>query len=408
MNPMESYARLLVRVGINLQKDQTLVIASPIDCAEFARVAQVEAYRAGAREVIMRWTDEKSVKTTYDMAPDAIFDEFPAWQKAFFNDYADLGAAFLSIAASDPELMKDVDPKRISRLSKARSTALERFRMLQMSNKNVWCVASVPTVAWARKVFPGKGEKEAVEALWNAIYKTVRVDQADPVRAWRDHQAALDVRLAFLNGHRFSSLRYRNGLGTDLTIALPKGHVWWGGGDRYEEGGYVFVPNMPTEEVFTMPHKDGANGKIVSSMPLNYNGNLIEDFWFRLKDGLVVDFGAGKGADVLKELLDTDEGARRLGEVALVPFDSPISNLGILFYNTLFDENASCHFALGKAYPTCLEGGTDMDASALKTAGVNDSLVHVDFMVGSADLEITGIKADGAEVTVFKNGNFAL
>ena len=408
MNPMESYARLLVRVGINLQKDQTLVIASPIDCAEFARVAQVEAYRAGAREVIMRWTDEKSVKTTYDMAPDAIFDEFPAWQKAFFNDYADLGAAFLSIAASDPELMKDVDPKRISRLSKARSTALERFRMLQMSNKNVWCVASVPTVAWARKVFPGKGEKEAVEALWNAIYKTVRVDQADPVQAWRDHQAALDVRLAFLNGHRFSSLRYRNGLGTDLTIALPKGHVWWGGGDRYEEGGYVFVPNMPTEEVFTMPHKDGANGKIVSSMPLNYNGNLIEDFWFRLKDGLVVDFGAGKGADVLKELLDTDEGARRLGEVALVPFDSPISNLGILFYNTLFDENASCHFALGKAYPTCLEGGTDMDASALKTAGVNDSLVHVDFMVGSADLEITGIKADGAEVTVFKNGNFAL
>jgi len=405
---MESYARLLVRVGINLQKDQTLVIASPIDCAEFARVAQVEAYRAGAREVIMRWTDEKSVKTTYDMAQDAVFDEFPAWQKAFFNDYADLGAAFLSIAASDPELMKDVDPKRISRLSKARSTALERFRMLQMSNKNVWCVASVPTVAWARKVFPGKSEKEAVEALWNAIYKTVRVDQADPVQAWRNHQAALNVRLAFLNGHRFSSLRYRNGLGTDLTIALPKGHVWWGGGDRYEEGGYVFVPNMPTEEVFTMPHMDGANGKIVASMPLNYNGNLIEDFWFRLKDGLVVDFGAGKGADTLKELLDTDEGARRLGEVALVPFDSPISNLGILFYNTLFDENASCHFALGKAYPTCLEGGTDMDAAALKAAGVNDSLTHVDFMVGSADLEITGIKADGAEVTVFKNGNFAL
>ncbi len=408
MNPMESYARLLVRVGINLQKDQTLVIASPIDCAEFARVAQVEAYRAGAREVIMRWTDEKSVKTTYDMAQDAVFDEFPAWQKAFFNDYADAGAAFLTIYASDPELMKDVDPKRISRLSKTRNIALERFRSLQMSNKCVWCMGSVPTASWARKVFPGKGEKEAVEALWNAIYKAVRVDQADPVQAWRDHQAALNVRLAFLNGHAFSALRYKNGLGTDLTIALPKGHVWWGGGDRYEEGDYVFVPNMPTEEVFTMPHMDGANGKIVASMPLNHNGNLIEDFWFRLKDGLVVDFGAGKGADTLKELLDTDEGARRLGEVALVPFDSPISNLGILFYNTLFDENASCHFALGKAYPTCLEGGTDMDAAALKAAGVNDSLVHVDFMVGSADLEITGIKADGAEVTVFKNGNFAL
>jgi len=407
LNRMENYARLLVRVGINLQKSQTLVIASPIDCAEFARVAQAEAYRAGAREVVMRWIDEKSAKITYDMAPDAIFDEFPSWAKEFFNGYADSGAAFLTIHASDPELMKDVDPKRISRLSKARNIALERFRMLQMSNKSVWCVASVPTPAWATKVFPGVPAAQAVDALWDAIYKAVRVDRDDPVQAWRDHQAALDLRLAFLNGHAFSALRYKNGRGTDLTVALPKGHVWWGGGDRYEEGGYVFVPNMPTEEVFTMPRRDGANGRIVASMPLNHNGNLIEDFWFRLEDGLVVDFGAGKGADTLKELLDTDEGARRLGEVALVPFDSPISNLGILFYNTLFDENASCHFALGKAYPTCLSGGTDMDEKALLAAGVNDSLTHVDFMVGSADLEITGIGPDGAEVPVFRNGNFA-
>jgi aminopeptidase len=407
MTSIEKYARLLVRVGINLQKNQTLVISSPIECADFARIAQAEAYRAGAREVVMRWIDEKSSRITLDMAPDDIFDEFPEWSKAFFNDYADSGAAFLSIAASDPELMKDVDPKRLSRQSKARGKALERFRALQMSNKNVWCVGSVPTAAWAKKVFPGKTEAEAVEALWAAILKAVRADQSDPVQAWRDHQAALNARLAFLQGNAFESLRYRNSLGTDLTITLPTGHAWFGGGDP-SPAGYIFVANMPTEEVFTMPRRDGANGKVVASMPLNYNGNLIEGFWFSFKDGLVVDYGADKGLSTLKELLATDEGAMRLGEVALVPHDSPISNLGILFYNTLFDENASCHFALGKAYPTCIAGGADMDEDALLAAGVNESLIHEDFMVGTADMEITGIKADGTEVPVFRKGNFAL
>ena len=406
MNQMEQYARLLIQIGINLQKHQILVISCPIECAEFGRTAQIEAYKAGAREVVMRWIDEQSAHIGYLMASDETFDEFPVWAKAFFNDYADADAAFLSIMASDPELMKDVDPKRISRQNKVRNTALEHYRTRQMSNKNVWCVASVPTTAWARKVFPGKSDADAIAALWAAIYKTVRVDQADPVKAWRSHQAALNERLAFLRGNAFVSLHYRNSLGTDLTIALPQGHQWFGGGDECPQG-YVFVANMPTEEVFTMPHRTGANGKVVSSMPLNYNGNLIEGFWFLFKDGLVVDFGARKGAETLKELLDTDEGARRLGEVALVPHDSPISNLGILFYNTLFDENASCHFALGKAYPTCIDGGTDMSTEQLQAAGANDSLVHVDFMVGSADLDITGIRPDGTEVAVFRKGNFA-
>lgn len=406
MNQMENYARLLIQVGINLQKQQTLVISCPVECAEFGRIAQIEAYKAGAREVVMRWIDEQSTHIGYLMASDDTFDEFPAWAKVFFNDYADSDAAFLSIMASDPELMKDVDPKRISRQNKARNTALEHYRTRQMSNKNVWCVASVPTAAWARKVFPGKSEADAIAALWAAIYKTVRVDQADPVKAWRSHQAALNERLAFLGDNAFASLRYKNSLGTDLTIALPKGHQWYGGGDPCERG-YVFVANMPTEEVFTMPHRMGANGKVVSSMPLNYNGNLIEGFWFQFKDGLVVDHGAAKGAQTLQELLDTDEGARRLGEVALVPHDSPISNMGILFYNTLFDENASCHFALGKAYPTCIAGGSDMSKEQLLAAGANDSLVHVDFMVGSADLQITGIRPDGTEVPVFRKGNFA-
>jgi aminopeptidase len=402
---MGKYARLVIQVGINLQEGQTLVVSSPIECAVFARLLQVEAYRRGAREVVMRWIDEQSAKITYDMAPDAIFDEYPEWSKSFFNGYADSDAAFLTIMASDPELMKDVDPKRISRQNKARATALEHYRSRTMGNRNTWCVVSAPSAAWAMKVFPGKTEADAMQALWEAIYTAVRVDAPDPVLAWRRHQEALNARLAMLKEHKFASLRYKNSLGTDLEIALPEGHQWFGGGDECHKG-YVFVANMPTEEVFTMPHRDGAAGKVVSSMPLNYNGNLIEGLWLVFEKGIVVDYGANSGLQTLKELLETDEGARRLGEVALVPYDSPISNLGILFYNTLFDENASCHFALGKAYPTCIAGGVDMDKPALLAAGVNDSLVHVDFMVGSADLSITGIKADGTEVPVFKNGNF--
>jgi len=407
MNPLEQYARLLVQVGINMQKNQTLVISSPIECADFARLAQIEAYRAGAREVVLRWIDEKSARITYDMAADVVFDEFPEWSKTLFNGYAESRAAFLSIAASDPEIMKGVDPKRISRQNKARSTALEYYRSRTMSNRNAWCIASVPTLAWAHKVFPGKTGEEAVDALWAAIFKAVRIDQTDPVAAWRAHQAALRTRLAFLSRHAFARLHYENGLGTDFEIELPKGHIWFGGGDECPAG-YEFIANMPTEEVFTMPHRNGANGRLVSSMPLNYNGNLIEGFWFQFKDGLVVDYGAKNGLETLKEILDTDEGSKRLGEVALVPFDSPISNLGILFYNTLFDENASCHFALGKAYPTCVTGGVDMSKEALLEAGANDSLIHVDFMVGTPDLSITGIKADGSAVSVFKNGNFVL
>jgi aminopeptidase len=405
VEPIGKYARLVIQVGINLQEGQTLVVSSPIECAPFARLLQVEAYRRGAREVVMRLIDEQSARITYDMAPDAIFDEYPEWSKSFFNGYADSDAAFLTIMASDPELMKDVDPKRISRQNKARATALEHYRSRTMGNRNTWCVASAPSSAWAMKVFPGKTEAKAIEALWDAIYTAVRVDTHDPVNAWRTHQKALDTRLAMLKEYNFASLRYKNSLGTDLVIALPKGHQWFGGGDECSRG-YVFVANMPTEEVFTMPHRDGANGKVVSSMPLNYNGNLIEGLWLVFEKGVVVDYGARRGLQTLKELLETDEGAKRLGEVALVPYDSPISNMGILFYNTLFDENASCHFALGKAYPTCIAGGVDMDKPALLAAGVNDSLVHVDFMVGSADLSITGTRADGSEVTFFKAGNF--
>jgi len=406
LNKIEKYADLLVRVGINIQKNQILVIASPIECAEFARIVSIKAYEAGAREVIMRWIDEKSTRIRYKMASDEVFDEFPEWNTQYFNSYADKDAAFLSIAASDPELMKDVDPKKISRANKAASIGLEYYRSRMMSNKNVWCVASIPTTAWAKKVFPKSSNEEAVERLWDAIFKAVRVDRNDPVQAWIKHQSNLNKKLTFLNDNEFKALRYKNSIGTDVMVELPKNHLWFGGGDIAPQG-HVFIANMPTEEVFTMPKLDGVNGKIVSSIPLNYNGNLIENFSFTFKDGLVVDFDARKGKDVLKELLDTDEGAKRLGEVAFVPYDSPISNQKILFFNTLFDENASCHFALGKAYPICVKDGDTMTKEELKKAGANDSLIHVDFMVGTEDLEIIGIKEDNTEVKIFENGNFA-
>ncbi|WP_350343364.1 aminopeptidase [Proteinivorax tanatarense] len=402
---IEKYAELLVRVGTNIQENQILVINSPIECADFARTISVKAYEAGARDVFIRWSDEKSTKIRYEMANDEVFDEFPDWAKQQLNEYAEKGAAFLSIAASDPELMKDVNPKKISRQNKAGSIALEAYRTRLMSNKNVWCVASIPTEAWAKKVFPNVSVEKAVEKLWDAIFAAVRADQENPVEAWIEHQNNLNSRLQFLNENKFKSLKFKNSLGTDVVVELPKEHVWVGGGSK-APGGYDFIANMPTEEVFTMPKLDGVNGKVVSSIPLNYNGNLIDKFSLTFKDGLVVNYSAEKGEESLKELLDTDEGAKRLGEVALVPYDSPISNQNILFYNTLFDENASCHFALGKAYTGCVKDGDEMSKDELEKAGANDSLTHVDFMVGTEDLDIIGVKEDGEEIDVFNKGDF--
>lgn len=402
-NSLEKYADLLVRVGINIQQNQTLVVNSPIECAEFTRLVTKKAYEAGAREVYTRWNDELSEKMKYEMASDEIFDEFPEWGREMFNYYVDKDAAFLTIAASDPELMKEIDPKRISRQNKVRNKALDHYRTQLMSDKNAWCIASVPTQAWANKVFSESGDK-GVKLLWDAIFKAVLVDQEDPVTAWREHQKSLKKNIKFLNESNFKYLRYKNSIGTDVTLELPNGHYWAGGGSQTPEG-HDFVANMPTEEVFTLPKKNGVNGIIVSSMPLNYNGNIIENFTFKFEEGVVTEFTAEKGFDTLMEMLQTDEGAARLGEVALVPFDSPISNQEILFYNTLFDENASCHFALGKAYPM-VEGIETMSEEEMDEVGVNDSLIHVDFMIGTEDLQVTGIKEDGTEVSIFKDGNF--
>lgn len=402
---IEKYARLIVKTGINIQKNQILIIRSPIECASFTREVARIAYQEGAGDVVISWMDELFSKIRYLHAPDEAFNEFPEWHKEFFLSYARKGAAFLSIFASDPELMKEVAPERIAKDSKNRSIALKEYSERIMSSKNSWCVVSIPTISWAEKVFPGLSENEAVEMLWRAIFMSVRVDMADPVATWDEHKANLAKRTEFLNANEFKYLIYKNSLGTDLKIELPKNHIWLGGSDFTPEG-QEFMANMPTEEVFTLPVKTGVNGIVMSSMPLNYNGNLIEDFSISFKDGKIADFTAKRGYEVLKSLIETDEGSHYLGEVALVPYDSPISKSNILFYNSLYDENASCHLAIGKAYP-CIKDADKMSAKELEELGVNDSLIHEDFMIGTKDMEIIGVNSSGKEIPILHNGNFA-
>ncbi|BBB90606.1 MAG TPA: aminopeptidase [Methylomusa anaerophila] len=403
---LEKYVRLIVKTGINLQQGQTLVVTSPIESASFTRLLAETAYEEGARDVVINWRDELFSKIRYMKAPEEVFDEFPDWQKEFYMSYVRQDAAFVTISATDPELLKDVNPARIAKAQKTGSTALKEYRERLMSNKNTWCVVSIPTQAWAKKVFPGISGEDAVNKLWATIFKVVRVDTENPVAAWEEHKKNLKKSMEFMNSHNFKFLHYRSSLGTDVKIELPENHVWLGGSE-YTPEGREFVANMPTEEIFTLPKRTGVNGKVVSSRPLNYNGNLIENFSLTFKDGKIVDFQAEKGYETLKNLIGTDEGSHYLGEVALVPFDSPISKSNILFFNTLFDENASCHLAIGKAYPVCIKDSGKMTEDELAKLGVNDSLVHEDFMIGTADLEITGVTAAGEEIPVFRNGNFA-
>ena len=404
---IREYAKLLIEVGLNVQKGQTLVISSPVDCAYFARLCASAAYDVGCREVVMRWTDDYLNRERFLRADDSVFDSLPLGQKEFLNGYAAEGAAYLSISARDPEVLRGVDPDRITRANRC-DDEVSAFYDAMMANVNPWCVASVPIPSWAKKVFPGLPEQEAMDKLWDAIFTSVRISgKGDAVARWREHVALLKSRIAKLNDLHFTSLYYQNSLGTSLNIKLPETHVW-AGGDNTSRTGFPFVANMPTEEVFTAPLRDGIDGVVYAALPLVHNGNIIENFHFVIKDGKIVEAHAEKGEDILKAAIAEDEGASYFGEVALVPYDSPISNQKILFYNTLFDENAACHLAFGEAYPECVKGGEAMSKEELKAAGLNDSNTHVDFMVGTADLSIIGTTKDGREIPVFVNGNFAL
>lgn len=402
---LKNYAKLAVEVGVNLQKNQELVINSPIECAALACEIASYAYDKGAKDVCIHYNDENFSRIRFLKADISVFGEFPDWKRQSYMSYAEKGAAFISIAASNPEILKDADKNKLALNKKTTGVALLTFRERLMSNKNRWCIISMPTKSWAKKVFPNLSEDEAFNALEQAIYKASRAE-GDAISNWKAHINDLHKKVKFLNEYNFEFLKYKNSLGTNLSIKLPKNHIWAGGAEIAEDG-VEFAANIPSEEVYTMPEREGANGVVVATKPLVYQGNLIEDFSLTFKNGKVVDFKAKNNEELLRDLLNTDEGASFLGEVALVPYNSPINNSGILFYNTLFDENASCHLALGKAYATCLKGGENMDSVTLLKNGANDSMVHEDFMIGSKDLSVIGVTRENKEIQVIENGNFA-
>lgn len=406
---LQEYAQLVIQVGLNVQKGQTLFLRAPVQCAEFARLCASAAYDVGCREVVVDFSDAQLSRMKYLRAEDSVFDECPAWFADRMNSLAQEGAAFLSIHAQDPNNLQGVNPDRIRRNAQASGMALQPYQAMTMSNQVRWCIVSAPIPSWSVKVFPDVPEEEAVASLWEAIYHTLRITgDGQAVARWQEHTRRTTERAEKLNALSLASLHYTNSLGTDLTVGLPQGALW-AGGREVSADGIPFVANMPTEEIFTAPHRERVQGRVVSSMPFVLNGNVIRQFAFIFEDGKIVGIEAETEAEqkLLRNAISVDPGASYLGEVALVPFDSPISNLKLLFYNTLFDENASCHLAFGKAYP-CIEGAENMDAEALLRHGINDSFTHQDFMIGTADLSITGLTEDGRQVPIFVDGNFAL
>ncbi|MFC7391646.1 aminopeptidase [Scopulibacillus cellulosilyticus] len=403
---IEKYAELVVKIGLNIQEGQKLIVNSPLEAAPFTRAVVREAYQNGAKKVHVEWSDSPTGRIQFEEQPEESLKEVPKWRVAMFEELVENHGAILQITGSDPNAYAGVDPKRIQISQQASGQALKFFQEAQLKGDIHWCIAGVPTEAWAKQVFPDKATDEAIEILWEAIFKTVRLDQENPVEAWKHHSKDLQEKMAYLNEQKFKALHYK-GPGTDLSIELHPDHVWVAAGHKSTQG-RTYIPNMPTEEVFTAPKKTGVNGTVTSTKPLALNGNLIENFSFTFKDGKVVDFSAEKGYDALKAMLDTDGGARFLGEVALVPHQSPISQSGIIFFNTLYDENASCHIALGNAITMNIKDSDNMSAEELTAQEVNQSYVHTDFMIGSSQLDIDAETKDGKRLPLFRNGNWAI
>ncbi|CAD2080906.1 Aminopeptidase 2 [Jeotgalicoccus aerolatus] len=399
------YAELLVDVGINITNGKRLYIRATTDALPLVRLVTKIAYERGSKEVKVSLGDDTLSRLNAEYRSEEELSVVHDFQVAERMYYSDEKAGFLSIISSSPELLKDVAPSKLQAMQVASGQAFKEFSARTQSDFHSWCVAGYPSVEWARLVYPELPDDEAVDALLELVLYTVRADLENPVEAWFEHDKTLHEKVDYLNDKQFTALRYE-APGTDLTIGLPVNHLW-AGASSTDSNGDSFMANMPTEEVFTAPDKNRVDGYVSNTLPLSHGGNIIDDFKLTFKDGEVVEYEAGRGYDILKNIIDTDQGSKRLGEVALVPADSPISNEGILFYNTLFDENASCHIALGSAYAFSIEGGKEMSREALDEAGLNDSITHVDFMIGSEKLNIFGIDQDGNESPVFTDGNWA-
>jgi aminopeptidase len=401
---LDRLGEVAVRIGLGLREGQELVMTAPIDAMPLAQRITEHAYRAGASLVTTLYGDDVATLARFRFGHEAGFDTAAGWlyegmAKAFAG-----GAARLAIAGDNPSLLAAEDPERVSRANRARSKAYQPTLQHIVDFHINWTIVSYATPAWARTVFPDLPEAEAVEALWEAIFAASRVHDADPVEAWRAHNARLHDRRSFLNSRRFSALRFR-GPGTDLTVGLADDHEWAGGSEGARNG-VVCNPNIPTEEVFTTPHAQRVDGQVTSTKPLSYQGTLIEGIAVRFAAGRIVEAKASTGEAVLKRVLETDEGASRLGEVALVPASSPISKSGILFYNTLFDENAASHIALGQAYNKCIRGYETLSEAELVARGANRSLIHIDWMIGSAEVDVDGLGADGTAEPVMRGGEW--
>ncbi|HEU3272861.1 TPA: aminopeptidase [Streptococcus pneumoniae] len=398
---LEKYAKLLVANGINVQPGHTLALSIDVEQRELAHLIVKEAYALGAHEVIVQWTDDVINREKFLHAPMERLDNVPEYKIAEMNYLLENKASRLGVRSSDPGALNGVDADKLSASAKAMGLAMKPMRIATQSNKVSWTVAAAAGLEWAKKVFPNAAsDEEAVDFLWDQIFKTCRVYEADPVKAWEEHAAILKSKADMLNKEQFSALHY-TAPGTDLTLGLPKNHVWESAGAVNAQG-EGFLPNMPTEEVFTAPDFRRADGYVTSTKPLSYNGNIIEGIKVTFKDGQIVDITAEKGDQVMKDLVFENAGAR-----ALVPDPSPISQSGITFFNTLFDENASNHLAIGAAYATSVVDGAEMSEEELEAAGLNRSDVHVDFMIGSNQMDIDGIREDGTRVPLFRNGNWA-
>jgi aminopeptidase len=405
---LDTYLDILLKLGLNLQPDQALLIDAGIadieDMAPVVRLLARKAYTLGARHVFVDWSDAQLERTRLLAESEGALSEVPMWQIHWLEELGEQGAAFLSLYAPDPHLNDGIDPARLTISQRARMQAGAKVAAAAAALRHPWLVGSLATRAWARSVYPDKPEAEAITALWDYIFMSTRVNEPDPLAAWRTHLDTLNKRVTYLNAANFRYLHY-HAPGTDLQLQLPGLQEWVGGGNSVSAQGIPFVPNLPTEEVFCAPYRAGVDGVVTSTLPLNYNGQLVEGIRIRFENGRIVEYGATKGREALEEIIETDEGSHYLGEVALVTVDSPV-NTGTPVLNTLFDENASCHLAIGRAYPINVHGGASMSQEELAAHGLNYSLAHVDFMVGSDQLDIDGETASGARQPILRGGKW--
>ena len=405
---MENFAELAVRVGANMQKGQEVVIRCDVQCKDFAHLIAQKAYEFGAKRVHMQWRDEVLDRINMLNADVSSLCETPDFALPAQNKYMIKNkVCLISISAGDPNILKGCDPDKVAAAQLAKLKVEKNRMKATMSNYLRWTIVSIPTPAWASQVFPNVDPDEAVDKMWNAIGHIMRLDTPDPTKAWREHVATLHRRAAFLNKHNFEYIHMTNKSGTDLMVGLATDHVWIAAEEEGQDG-VPFTANMPTEEIFTAPHNRKIHGTVVNALPLVNNGNVIDNFAITFKDGKVVDYKAEVGYEALKGILSADEGVLSLGEIALIGKNSPIAESGILFYNTLFDENASCHLAFGASYPTTVKGGNALTPKQLKERGMNASIQHVDFMVGTKDMDIDGIDYDGNVVPLFRDGEWVI